>query len=66
VPAAANGDHEILLACEEDRDNDVVDRCASRDQRRPAIDDRVPYAARLVVVGGVGTHDLALESVSEL
>ena len=49
VPAAADGDEQVLAAREVDRAHDVGDAGAADDQRRPPVVGAVPDRARLVV-----------------
>jgi hypothetical protein len=59
VPAAADRDHEVVIAREAHRRYDVVDAGASRDQRGVAVRDRVPYHPGAVVVGVTWDDELA-------
>jgi hypothetical protein len=54
VPASANGDLQLVGACEVERGGDVGSAHASRDHGRPAVDVGVEAAAGRVVVGVVG------------
>jgi hypothetical protein len=62
VPAALDRDLEARLAPEADRRADVRRGGAPRDDRRPAVDDRVPHLAVPVVAGILRSDDLAAEA----
>ena len=51
VTAAADGEEQVVVACERDRHGHVGRTCALRDQRRPLVDHRVVDRARRLVVG---------------
>ena len=62
VAAAADGQEQVVVACERDGHGDVVRTRALRDQRRPLVDHRVVDLARLVVVGVLGPDQPSLEA----
>ncbi len=66
VPAAADGDEQVLAAREVDRAHDVGDAGAADDQRRPPVVGAVPDRARLVVAVVVGADELAAQALLEL
>ena len=61
VAAPADRDHEVALACEADRCDDVLGPSAPRDERRVAVGDRVPDDARGVVVSIAWKDQLAVK-----
>jgi hypothetical protein len=61
VPAAAHGDFEIQRARERDGVGDVGGALASRDQRRPFVDEPVMDVASLVVAGVSRLKQLSAE-----
>jgi hypothetical protein len=61
VATAADGQRQAAVAREADGLRDVLSRGAARDHRRPLVDHRIVDAARLVVVGVVGSDQAALE-----
>ncbi len=63
VAAGADGQLEVLLAREPDRRRDVRSRPGPDDDRRPALVDRVPQPARIVVGRVPRRDDLAGERV---
>jgi hypothetical protein len=65
VPAAADGERQVVLARESDGPGHVLGPGAARDQRRPLVDHRVVDLAGLVVVGVLRADQPALE-VAEL
>ena len=66
VPAAADGDEQVLAAREVDRAHDVGDAGAADDQRRPPVVGAVPDRARLVVAVVLGPDELAAQALLEL
>ena len=66
VPAAADGDEQVLAARELDRAHDVGDAGAADDQRRPPVVGAVPDRARLVVALVGGPDELAAQALLEL
>ncbi len=59
VPAAADGDEQVVVAGEVDRGDDVGDVGALGDERRVLVDHRVVDRARLVVARIAGLDELA-------
>ena len=66
VPAAADGDEQVLAAREVHRAHDVSDAGAADDQRRPPVVGAVPDRARLVVALVGGPDELAAQALLEL
>ena len=65
VAAAADRDHELLLARESKCRDDVVDVRRPNDERGPPVGHPVPDRARPVVPGVVREDDLAGERLAE-
>ena len=66
VPAAADGDEQVLAAREVHRAHHVGDAGAADDQRRPPVVGAVPDRARLVVALVGGPDELAAQALLEL
>ena len=66
VPAATDRDLEVALAPEPDGRDDIVDAGRPDDDGRPAIEDRVPDPASIVVCGIARGDDVAGEPAPEL
>src|SRR5207248_3470741 len=62
VAAAADREREAAVAREADRVSDAGGVFGARDERRPAIDHRVVYGARLLVIGVVGADEAPAEA----
>ena len=62
VPAAADRDHQPVLAGEVDRRHHVGGGARPHHQAGPAVVHRVPDRARLVVAGLAGPDDLAAQA----
>ena len=65
VATTADRDLEVTLAAEADGSDDVLDVQGSDDQGRSPIEHRVPDPPGIVVAGGIGRHDLALERAAK-
>ena len=66
VTASAHGDLEPMRAGEVESGGDVSGSPAARDQRRPAVDERVEADARRVVARVLGAQDCACERLLQL
>ena len=66
VPAAADGDEQVLAAREVHRAHHVRDAGAADDQRWPSVVGAVPDSARLVVGLIGGPDELAAQALLEL
>jgi hypothetical protein len=58
VTTGLHGDLEVLVATECDCGRDLLGVRRASDHRRPAVVDRIPQAARLVVLGVLGRDDI--------
>ena len=65
VPAAADGERQLVLGGEADSGRDVVGVGAARDRGRALVDHAVPDAARGVVLGVIGCDDVAGQALGE-
>ena len=66
VPAATDGDLQVLAAREVHRAHDVGDAGAPDDQRRAPVVGSVPDRARLVIAVVLGSNDLPAQALFEL
>jgi hypothetical protein len=64
VATAADRDDEVVLACETDRRDDVLDPRAPRDKRRAPVCDRVPNDPACVVLAIARLDELSSEFFS--
>jgi hypothetical protein len=65
VPAAADGDQQVLFAGEPERRDHLVDVGRAHDERRTSVRHSVPHSSRLVVAGIFREDDLAGECREE-
>jgi hypothetical protein len=65
VPAAPNGERQVVLGSEADGRRDVVGVHGARDRDRALVDHAVPDAPGRVVVAVVGPDHLAAEPIGE-
>ena len=66
VPPSAHGQGQLVRPCEIESDRDIASAEATRDHRRPAIDERIEAAAYCVVLGVGGADDGASQRPSQL